>query len=215
MTVKVRRLHALLPSLTVPERLDALLNAYHDEKPFDRGLLDSIPRGDAERWNWLAGMLNATHTQLGWYIEYVEATVAQLELRQGMLYALQYAALAMDDHLFSILLDPEGDERRAGLLAKQDLVGDMSTALAKRNAEELAGRWLDVRLAEVAADSIAVECFGRNLVHPEMRDKLRDCKGRLEYLREGLKFWVEVELPEPEDADVARLLALLEKESER
>ena len=212
MTIQVARLAKLQQGLTIPERLDAMLARYRADLPLKRSLVDSIPVRDVERWNRIAGLLNATHVQLGWYMEYVEATVTQLELRQGILLGLRYAAMAMDDHLMSILVEPDGDERRQAILAKQERLEEMSEQLVKRIAEELAGRWLDVRLAEEATESVALECWGRDLAHPEMRAKMADCRERLVALHESLEVWIEVELPEPDDAAVARVLALLERE---
>lgn len=212
--MRVHRLDKVLPGLTLFERLDALLAAYHNHAEFDRGLVRSMPDADAERWNRLTGLLGATHSQLGWYLEFVEATVTQLELRHGILLALNYGRLLLDQHLFDVLLDATGDDRRTGIIAKQDRLEALAEALVPRIVEELAGRWLDLRLAEIAADSIKVECAGRDLMHPDMRAKLADCKTRLLALKESLKFWVQLELPEPCDADVERLLAALEKEAE-
>jgi hypothetical protein len=212
MTIQVARLAKLQQGLTIPERLDAMLARYHADLPLKRSLVDSIPDRDVERWNRIAGLLNATHVQLGWYMEYVEATVTQLELRQGILLGLRYAAMAMDDHLMSILVEPGGDERRHAILTKQERLEEMSEQLVKRIAAELVGRWLDVRLAEEATESVALECWGRDLVHPEMRAKMADCRERLVALHESLKVWIEVELPEPDDAAVAHVLALLERE---
>ncbi|MEO8539159.1 MAG: hypothetical protein ABI577_05415 [bacterium] len=214
MTIPVRRLANVLPGLTLYERLDALLGAYQTGQPFDREILTALPLQEAERWNWMAGMLHATHTQLGWYVDYVEATVTQLELRQGILLALQFAGIAMEHHLYEILLDPTGDEKRATVLKKQETVESLSMALATRIGDELAGRWLDVRLADITADSLKVECVGRDLMHPEIRAKLDDCRRRLEALRESLKLWVEVEFEEPTNTQVERMLDLLERVAE-
>jgi hypothetical protein len=153
MTIRLARLEKLLPGLSMEERLDAILDRYRADRPPEFVFGQSVPARDVPRWNRLLGLLNATHVQLGWYIEYVEATVTQLELRFGMVLGLQHAMLAMEDHLMSLLLDPQAEEKRSSLVDKQDRLQSMSERLVARIAEELTGRWLDVRLAVLDATS--------------------------------------------------------------
>jgi hypothetical protein len=215
MTIQISRLEKLLPGLSMEERLDAILDRYRADLPPAFVFGDSVPPQDAVRWNRLLGLLNATHVQLGWYIEYVEATVTQLELRFGMVLGLQHAMLAMEDHVMSLLLDPQAEEKRASLVEKQDRLQSMSEQLMARIAEELTGRWLDVRLAEIAAESLAAECLGRDIIHPERRAALTDCRQRLLALHPSVEIWQPCELLEPQETQVERLLELLEKEAGR
>lgn len=69
MTIQVARLAKLQQGLTIPERLDAMLARYHAALPPKRSLVDSIPVRDVERWNRIAGLLNATHVQLRWLVK--------------------------------------------------------------------------------------------------------------------------------------------------
>ena len=79
MTIQVSRLKRLLPALTLEERFDALLAAYRGNEAPDWALGQTIPREHEGQWNRMTGLLNATHVQLGWYTEFVEATVTQLQ----------------------------------------------------------------------------------------------------------------------------------------
>jgi hypothetical protein len=215
MTIRIARLEKLLPGLTVEERLDAILERYRADLPSAFVFGESVPTQDVPRWNRLLGLLSAAHVQLGWYIEYVEATVTQLELRFDMVLGLQQLILALEDHAASLELDPARNQKRASLLEKQDHLQVMSEKLVTRIAEELTGRWLDVRLAEIAAESLAADCHGRDIVHPERRVVLRDCRERLLALHPSIEIWQPCELREPQDGQVERLLELLEREARR
>lgn len=127
---------------------------------------------------------------------------------------MHYGSLLLDDHLLDLAGAKAGKDRVNVVTAKQDRLEEIGAALAPSIVEELAGRWLDLRLAEIAADSMRVECLGRDLMHPDMRAKLAKSKSRLLALKESLKVWAEFELPEPQDAEVHRLLTLLEREAE-
>jgi len=84
-----------------------------------------------------------------------------------------------------------------------------------RIADELTGRWLDVRLAEIAAESLAAECLGKDILHPERRAALEDCRKRLLALHPSVEIWQPCELSEPTTSQIERLLELLEREAGR
>lgn len=214
MTIQVSRLKRLLPSLTLEQRFDAVLAAYRNEELPDWALMQTIPREHEGQWNRMTGLLNATHVQLGWYTEVVEATVTQLELRFGILLGLQYAGLLLDERLFELALDPEGEEKRVKVRSKQERLEQMTGPLAVLIGEELKGRWLDVRLAQFGADSLARECLGRDILHPDTSAMLAECEVRLRSLKEKLDLWVECEFEDPTDEQIQRLLDLLEKQAE-
>lgn len=215
MTVRLRRLTRTLPRLTLEERFDAVLAAYREDRRPVTSFSLLLAEEDRPRWNRLIGLLDATHRQLGWYVNYVEATVTQVELRFGILLGLQLAHLHEEEKLWNLALDPEAEEQRASTRSRmEDLKGEVK-ALAAVVALQVAWRWQEVRLAEIAALSLQDECSGRDILHPETRATLDDCRERLLALRERLAEWAPVELEEPEDAAAERLLELLEQEAGR
>ena len=217
MTTAARRLDRLLPGLTLPERLDALLGAYFEDRHHDPELLRSVPEHDLDRWYGFTSLLSATHTQLGWYIEYLEATVTQVELRHGCLAGFQLAAVLIEQHLLALMLDPEGEEKRAAMRARRERLDGYVAQLSTRVADEVAARWREVRIAELGADELAAICFGRDLLHPSARETLVKCRERLLDVKAGLAPLLEVDLeePEPEPEHVAGLVRLLQKEARR
>ena len=73
----------------------------------------------------------------------------------------------------------------------------------------MSARWAEVRIAELGADELAGDCFGRDLLHPSVRATLANCRERLLDVQGTLAPLLEVELGEPEAEDVTRLVRLL------
>ena len=203
------RLDRLYPGLSLDERLAALLDAYHEGRPYDRQLLRTLPERDGPGWNRFVDLLDATHVHLGWYIDYVEATVVQAELRLGLLLGFRLAALLSTSHFYDLFLDPGKEERRDFLRRQRDAMDARANELVPVVAGELALRWLDVRLAEEAAARLGDGCMGRDILHPDSRATLSAARERLLTIRETIASWCEIELPEPEPEQVERLVALL------
>jgi len=215
MTTTTRRLDRVLPGLTLPQRLDALLDAYAEDRHCDPELFRSVPEHDLDRWYGLTALLNATHTQLGWYIEYLEATVTQVELRHGCLLGFQLSATLVEQHLLALLLDPAEDEKRAALRRRRERLEEYVGKLSVRVGAELSARWVEVRIAELGADELAAIFFGRDLLHPSARETLVKCRERLLDVKASLAPLLAVDLEEPEPEHVARLVRLLQNEAGR
>ena len=186
------RLDRVMPKLTFEERLRGVLEAYHGDRRADPALLGTMARTDAERWNTVAALLNGLHTHLGWYIECLEARVRQVELR---------FAVKEQTRLASLLLD--GDARES--------LAHVAHELALAVIADLAGRWEEMRLAERAAAAFAEEAGVAVLLHPHSGSVLVDCRARLLTVREALEGY-RFELPEPDEADMERLLNILRYE---
>jgi hypothetical protein len=183
------RLDRIMPKLSFDERLRGIVAAYHADRAPDPALLATMPAATNERWNGVVPLLNGMHTHLGWYIAYLEARVGQVELRFALHEQLRLSRLLVAERARDALA---GAEDALAL----DVVGD------------LAGRWLDLRLAEAAAEECAEEVGVEVLLHPERMATLVGCRARLLAVRAGLEGY-EIELPEPRPRDVERLVALL------
>ena len=69
-------------------------------------------------------------------------------------------------------------------------------------------------MAELALEVLARELGTTDPLPPDDRATLNDCRGRLERIHAHLaEFGWDVELHEPAEADVDRLLGLLEREA--
>lgn len=215
MTIKVNRLATIMSKLTVEERFDAILDAYRTGRPVALSIAVGLPHDEATRWNRLVGLFDATHRNLGWYVSYVDATVTQVELRFGILLGFHLAFLHDEEKLMDLALDPDAEVRRTHIRARMTDLEKKVELLAKVIAAQLESRWLEVRLAEIGAEALMHECAGRDIVHPDMKATLLDCKARLSGITESLTPWAEARLAEPEEAQVEQLLELLEKEAER
>ncbi|MEO6044370.1 MAG: hypothetical protein ABIQ47_10670 [Tepidiformaceae bacterium] len=194
MSTNHRRLDRVMPAVSFDERIDGILAAYHDDRRPDPALLATLPSSDNSRWNAVADVLNALHGSLGWYIDYVEACVVQLELR---LTVVRLARQLADG------FDGENQER----LAKA------ADALTLRIVAELVARWHEVRLAEIVADHFGEQLGGRQLLHPAALAILADCRARMQTMHDelagGALVRYEFELSEPSDAGFDHLLDLL------
>jgi len=186
------RLDRVMPKLTFEERLRGVLEAYHGDRRADPALLGTLPRTEAQRWNTVASLLNGLHTHLGWFIDCLEAHVGQVELR----FAAQEQT-----RLASLLLDGDARERLAHL----------ADELARAVIADLALRWEELRLAEEVAATFAEEAGVAVLLHPHSGSVLVDCRARLLAVQARLDGH-EFELPEPDEADVERLLGILRYE---
>ena len=194
MSVAMNRLDRLMPALTFEERLDGLLAAYHENRRADRALLGTLPAADAARWNETADILNGLHTRLGSYVDLVEAFVTQIELRLALANVGRYLAGFLT-------------YKRAEMEANAD---QLSLAVVG----ELADRWREIRLAELAAEHFGNQLGDRELLHPEVVAQLADCKARLQAMHANLAdpdrlVVYEFDLPEPTEDSLERLLALL------
>ena len=194
MSTNHRRLDRVMPAVSFDERIDGLLAAYHQDRRPDPSLLATLPPSDNGRWNHVAKVLNALHGSLGWYIDYVEACVVQLELRLTITRLARQLAGTF-----------EGENRER--LAKA------ADTLALRVVAELVARWHEVRLAELVADRFGEQLGGRELLHPETAAMLADCRTRMQTMHDelagGALVRYEFDLSEPSNADFDLLLDLL------
>ena len=166
MTIRVNRLARVLARLTVEERFDAVLNAYREDRPVSFAVATGLPWEDAARWNRMVGLLSATHSHLGWYVAYVEATVTQVELRFGILLGFHLAYLNQEQQLWHLVLDPKAEDERERIQAR---ISDLEkTAKLADLCRELAFRWLEVRIA--GSRRSPPRSVRAEHLHPEPRD---------------------------------------------
>ena len=194
MSTNHRRLDRVMPAVSFDERIDGLLAAYHQDRRPDPSLLATLPPADNRRWNHVAKVLNALHGSLGWYIDYVEACVVQLELRLTITRLARQLAGTF-----------EGEHRER--LAKA------ADTLALRVVAELVARWHEARLAEIVAAHFGEQLGGRELLHPSTVAMLADCRARMQTMHDelagGALVRYEFDLSEPSNADFDLLLDLL------
>ena len=189
MTDLNRRLDDLSSGLTFDERVDGVVAAYHQDARPHWSLLGTMPRSDIGRWNRVADMLKALDGPLGWYIDYLEACVLQLELRQTI--AVQ--------------------ARHIGATAEPNNIAQAESAAEAFNLRliaELVARWHELRPAELVAKHFGEQLGGRQLLHPSTGAILADCLGRMLCLQEQINVAAshQVELTEPSGHDLEEFI---------
>jgi len=183
------RLDRVMPKLSFEERLRGVLEAYHGDRRADPALFGHpAPDGRTAR-NTVASLLNGLHTHLGWDIDCLEAHVGQVELRFAAQEQTRRASLLLDD-----------DARNK--------LSQLADQLARAVIADLMARWEELRLAERTAAAFAEEAGVAVLLHPHSGSVLVDCRDRLLAVQARLDGH-EFELPEPDEADVERLLGML------
>jgi len=71
--------------------------------------------------------------------------------------------------------------------------------------------WAELRAIEIAVQEVAEEFGGEDPLRSDTREMIDDCLRSCTVLRDDVKPYVEIELPEPGDDDVALVRKLIEK----
>lgn len=102
------RLERLYPALTLEERFAILLDACHADQELDVQVLWTLPGRDGPGWNRLLDVLQATAVHLGWYIDYLAATVSRAELLHALWLTIRMEATRAEAaHLMAVYGTPE------------------------------------------------------------------------------------------------------------
>jgi hypothetical protein len=183
-----KRLDRLYPALSGDERISAISEAYHADESPDPLLYRDVPPDQQERFWYQVRLLRAVHMGLGWYTAYVDALVSQVELRYGWLLTFRLWAFEAERVLCFLELHtgkPRGkavsaersallaDLRRRVAAAELDPPQEDSSLLERiprglfdKVAAELAERWKEVRLAELAAVKLERQLGGNDPLQP-------------------------------------------------
>ncbi|MEO6397067.1 MAG: hypothetical protein ABIP13_01245 [Tepidiformaceae bacterium] len=94
------------------------------------------------------------------------------------------------------------------------MIRSSADTLGLRVGAELVDRWHEVRLADLVADRFGEQLGGRELLHPETRVMLADCRPRMQAMHHELAgdsgpMNYGFELSEPSRAGFDHLLNLL------
>jgi hypothetical protein len=74
--------------------------------------------------------------------------------------------------------------------------------------------WCELRAIEIAVQEVAEEFGGEDPLRPDVRALIDECLRSCRTLRDDVAAYVEIELPEPSEDDVAQVRKLIEKLAE-
>jgi hypothetical protein len=87
----------------------------------------------------------------------------------------------------------------------------LARALARGIRDGLLQHWSELRAVEIGVQEVAEEFGGEDPLQTDVRDLLDGCVASCKELRDRMADYVEVELPEPTEDDVAQVRRLIEK----
>jgi hypothetical protein len=74
--------------------------------------------------------------------------------------------------------------------------------------------WCELRAIEIGIQEVAEEFGGEDPLRPDVRELIDECLRSCTTLRDEVAAYVEIELPEPREDDVAQVRRLIEKVAE-
>jgi len=87
----------------------------------------------------------------------------------------------------------------------------LGRALARAIRDGLQIHWRELRAIEIGIGEVAEEFDGEDPLKPDTRALLDGCLASCRELRDQMADYVEIDLPEPAEDDIAQVRALIEK----
>ena len=87
----------------------------------------------------------------------------------------------------------------------------LARALARGIRDGLLQHWSELRAVEIGVQEVAEEFGGEEPLQPDVRELLDGCLANCKELRDRMADYVEIELPESADEDLALVRKLIEK----
>jgi hypothetical protein len=231
-----QRLDRLYPALTAKERGLLVLRAYKaGEKP-DPQIYHSTPDAQAHAFNHYIHLMNAVNTELASVLSILREQVGRTDLKYAWFMTLAIWGLEthiLGNEVLAVTKDRKlrQEVRRLMARAPSDLVVPLDLTVPPEEPEtfkkgygdEIARallyginqgvqqHWCELRAIEIGVQEVAEEFGGEDPLQPDVREVLDGCLRSCETLRDDVKPYVEIDLAEPSDDDVALVRKFIEK----
>jgi hypothetical protein len=222
------RLDRLYPRLTARERGLLVLHAYKaGEKP-DPLIYRTCPSEQGAAFNRYIHLMNACNVELATVVLILRTQIDKMELKYSWLMTVLIWGMetqVLGDRVLAATKDRKlrKDVRRLMARAPSDLkvpvdltvppaepetfdngYGDETVkALLFGIKQNLQQHWAELRAIEVAVQEVAEEFGGEDPLRADTREMIEDCRRSCTTLRDDVMPYVEIELTEPRDDDVA------------
>lgn len=231
-----QRLNRVYPALSAKERGLLVLQAYKaGEKP-DRLIYDTTPNAQGPEFNRYIRLMNAVNVELATVLTIMREQVDKADLKYAWLMTLLIWGMetqVLGDEVLSATKDRKlrRDVRRLMARAPGDLQVPVDLTLPPEESDVfkkgygdelvrgllfgikqgLQQHWFELRAIEICVQEVAEEFGGEDPMQPDVRELINDCLRSCTRLRDDVSAYVEIELPEPADDDIAQVRGLLDK----
>lgn len=231
-----QRLSRLYPALTARERGLLVLRAYKaGEKP-DPLIYHSCPSEQGRVFNRYIRLMNACNVELATVVLILREQVEKTDLKYAWFMTLAIWGLEtkiLGDEVLATTKDRKfrKEVRRLMARAPSDLIVPLDLtappaepeSFPKGYGDELARgllwgirqdvrqHWWELRAIELGVQEVADEFGGEDPLKADTREMINDGLRSCTTLRDDVRPYVEIELAEPNDDDVAQVRLLIEK----
>jgi hypothetical protein len=231
-----QRLNRVYPALSARERGLLVLKAYKaGEKP-DPQIYHSTPDAQAHAFNRYVHLMNACNVELATVLAIMREQMDKAELKYSWLMTALIWGLetqVLGRHALAATKDRKlrKDIRRLMARAPSDLrvpidptvppeepatfkkgYGDATVhALLFGINQSLQQHWRELRAIEIVVQEVAEEFGGEDPLQPDTREMIDECLRSCTKIRDDVKVYIEIELAEPRDDDVAQVRLFIEK----
>jgi hypothetical protein len=236
MTLTDRRLDRLYSALSAKERGLLVLQAHKAGEQPDRTIYDTCPFAQAAAFNRYIHLMNAVNFELASVLYIIHEQVEKTDLKHAWLMTLLlwgWETQRLGGHVLAATKDRKlrrdvprlmarapGDLRVPVELTlppeepdvfKKGYGDEMVRAVLFGIKQGLQQHWCELRAIEIGVQEVAEEFGGEDPLRADTREMIDDCLRSCTALRDDLKPYVEIDLPEPGDDDVALLRKFIEK----
>ena len=231
-----QRLNRVYPALTAKERGILILQACKAREKPDRLIYDTTPSSQGPAFNRYIRLMNAVNIELASALFTIRQQIAMIDLKYAWFMTLLIWGLEtqiLGDEVLAVTKDRKlrRDVRRLMARAPGDLVVpvDLTAPLPERDVfkkgygdelvrgllfgikQGLLQHWSELRAVEIGVQEVAEEFGGEEPLQPDVRELLDGCLANCKELRDRMADYVEIELPESAEEDLALVRKLIEK----
>ena len=235
MTVEAR-LKRLLPALTAKERGLLVLQAYKAGEQPDRTIYDTCPSAQGAEFNRYIRLMNAVNVELATVLVILRTQVEKTDLKHAWLMTTLIWGMEtkiLGDQVLATTKDRKfrKEVRRLMARAPSDLAVPLDLTVPPEEPEtfpkgygdetvkallfgikqDVQQHWCELRAIEIGVQEVAEEFGGEDPLKSDTREMIDDCRRSSTTLRDDLAPYVEIELLEPSEDDVAHVRKLIEK----
>jgi hypothetical protein len=209
------RLNRLMPALTARERALLVLRSLKDKKPQNAEWRRTMPRDQALEFNRYIVLMNACNVYLPLYISMVEQHTEQLYLRFYWWHTVyQFGKTAWDlAELVPVKKRALAARSVEACFPAVELPWDekghpyswitVADEMFNGLRERLVSLWQELRSIDLVLDEVAEEFDGEDPLRPIMRGVVEKTRRDLTNLHEVLSVEEPLELPEPDEEEMA------------
>ncbi len=174
-----------------------------------------MPREQRHQFNRYMGLAFVAGCQFASLLHVIHSQIEDLRFdidRFGLLE--QAATLLEEDHPESASTDavrPWSKLRRSKRqVSVPTFLRRLAADVRRECSNELALRWQELRALEIVTAEVAESFDGEDPLHPEVRDRLRQCLASVHEINAQLGRGKPQALPEPDDGHLGRTRALID-----